>query len=88
MKMLPVRKENVMVARVRIHGMRQDRGEPIHAYGARLQGQESVCKHTQQCKNCETTVNYTEAIVQECVMSGVNKFRNRAWDKSQDMTLG
>lgn len=34
MKMLAVREKNVMVARVRLHGMRQDQGEPIGAYGA------------------------------------------------------
>ena len=34
MKILAVREENVMVARVTLHNMKQDRGEPIHAYGA------------------------------------------------------
>ena len=46
MKILAVREENVMVARVTLHNMKQDRGEPIRAYGARLRGQAGVCKFT------------------------------------------
>ena len=38
MKVLAVREENVMVARVTLHNMKQDRGEPIRAYRARLRG--------------------------------------------------
>ncbi len=36
MRRLAVREENTMVARVALHNMRQDRDEPIRAYGARL----------------------------------------------------
>ena len=36
MKILAVREEDVMVARVILHNMKQDRGEPIRTYGARL----------------------------------------------------
>ena len=35
-KKLAVRQENNMVARVKLHNMRQDRDVPIHAFGARL----------------------------------------------------
>ena len=35
-KTLAVREVNVMVARVALHNMKQDRGEPIRAFGARL----------------------------------------------------
>ena len=48
-KTLAVREENVMVARVTLYNMKQDRGEPIRAYGARLREQASVCRFTQQC---------------------------------------
>ena len=58
-KTLAVREENVMVARVTLHNMKQDRGEPIRAYGARLRGQANVCRFTQQCTN----VDYTEVIL-------------------------
>ena len=65
MKTLAVREENVMVARVTLHNMKQDRGESIHAYGARLRGQAGVCKFTQQCANCNADVDYTEAILRD-----------------------
>ena len=44
MMKLAVREENAMVARVALHNMRQDRDEPVRAFGARLRGQASVCK--------------------------------------------
>ena len=45
---LAVREENVMVARVTLHNMKQDRSESIHYFGARFQGQAGVCRFTQQ----------------------------------------
>ena len=35
-KRLAVREENIMVARVTLHDMRQDHDEPVRAFGARL----------------------------------------------------
>jgi hypothetical protein len=32
-----------MVSRVKLHNMRQDRGETIRAFSARLSGQAGVC---------------------------------------------
>ena len=46
MKILAVREENIMVARVTLHNMKQDRGKPIRACGARLCEQEGACKFT------------------------------------------
>ena len=34
-----------------------------YTYGARLRGQASVCKFTQQCTGCEANVDYIEAII-------------------------
>ena len=48
MRELAVREENTMVARVTLHNLKQDHDEPIWVYGARLCGQASVCKYTQQ----------------------------------------
>ena len=71
MKRLAVREENTMVARVTLHNMRQDRDEPVRAYGARLRGQASVCKFTQQCTGCDATVDYTEAILKDVLCQGL-----------------
>ena len=42
-KTLAVRQENIMVARVQLSQMKQDRDEPIRAFAARLRGQAGVC---------------------------------------------
>ena len=90
MKILAVREENVMVARVTLHNMKQDRGEPVRAYGARLRGQASVCKFVQQCTNCQANVNYTEAILRDVLCRGLEDPEIQLellGDKNQDMTL-
>ena len=69
--------------------MRQDRDEPIRAYGARLKGQASVCKFTQQCAGCRTDVDYTEAILKDVLCRGLEDTEiqmNLLGDKNQDMT--
>ena len=52
-KALAVREENVMVARVALHHMKQDRDEPIRAFAARLKGQASICKYVKTCPGCD-----------------------------------
>ena len=49
-KALAIREENTMIARVVLHNMRQERDEPVCAFGARLKGQVSICKFTQCCR--------------------------------------
>ena len=53
-KTLAVREENIMVARVNLHNMRQDRDETIRSFGARLRGQAGVCKFVMPrlCNRC------------------------------------
>ena len=72
-KKLAVRQENTMVARVALHNMRQDRDEPIRAFGARLAGQAGVCKFTITCPSdtCGRDVNYTDAILHDALIRGV-----------------
>ena len=62
-RLLAVRDENTMVARVTLHNMRQDRDEPIRNFGARLRGQAGVCKFFMQCPGCSKDVNYTDEIL-------------------------
>ena len=89
-KTLAVREENFMVARVILHNMKQDRGEPICAYGARLRGQASVCRFTQQCTSCEANVDYTEVILRDVLCQGLEDSEIQLdilGDKNQDMTF-
>jgi len=46
MRTLAVRKEDVIVARVRLYNTKLDTGEAVCAYMTRLQDQESVCRYT------------------------------------------
>ena len=86
----PVVAAALIVARVTLHNMKQDRGEPIRAYGARLRGQAGVCKFTQQCDNCNADVDYTEAILRDVLCQGLEDSEiqlDLLGDKNQDMTL-
>ncbi len=90
MKRLAVREENPMVARVALYNMKQDRDEPIRAYGARLRGQAGVCKYTLPCPGCSHDVHYTEAILRDILCRGLadNEIQmDLLSDSNQDMTL-
>ena len=70
-KSLAVREENVMVARVNLHNMTQDRDEPVRSFGARIRGQAGVCKFITTCQSCQAEVNYTEAILRDVLTRGI-----------------
>ena len=87
---LAVREENTMVARVTLHNLKQDHDKPIRAYGARLRGQTSVCKYTQQCTGCDANVDYTETILRDLLCRGLDDPEiqmDLLGNKNQDMTL-
>ena len=90
MRELAVGEENTMVARVTLHNLKQDREEPIRAYGAWLRGQASVCKYTQQCTGCDANVNYTDTILRDVLCRGLDDSEiqmDLLGNKNQDMTL-
>lgn len=70
-KLLAVREENTMVARVALYEMRQDDEEPIRSYGARIRGQANVCKYTIDCPTCEVPVSYTDAMLRDVLTRGI-----------------
>ena len=70
--------------------MKQDRDEPIRAFGARLRGQAGVCKFTIQCTRCEAEVNYTDEIIRDVLTRGIADSDiqlDLLGDKKQDMSL-
>ena len=87
MKALAVREENIMVARVALHHMKQDRDEPIRAFAARLRGQAGVCKYTKVCPECNHDVSYTEAILTDVLCRGIAIQIDLLGDPNQAMTL-
>ena len=71
-KRIAVREEYVMVARVALHNMRQDRDEPIYSFGACIQGQAGICKFNIQCPSCQNMVNYTDTILADVLTKGLS----------------
>ena len=89
-KRLAIQKENIMVARVALHDMRQDNDETIHSFGARIRGQANVCQYNTACPNCSTTVDFTDCILWDVLARGTadNEIQlDLLGDAKQDMTL-
>ena len=89
-KKLAVREENTMVARVTLHEMKQDRDEPIRAFGARIQGQANVCKYLLDCSSCGNEVNYKDQILRDVLTRGISDpdiQLDLLSSKNQEMTL-
>lgn len=70
-KTLAVREENIMVARVTLHNMKQDRDETVRSFGARLRGQAGICKFIIECPSCQCDINYTEPILRDVLTRGI-----------------
>ena len=89
-KSLAVKEENIMVARVTLNDMRQDRDESIRSFGARIRGQANVCKYVINCHECYEEVNYTEAILRDVLCRGIDDPEiqlDLLGDLNQDMTV-
>ena len=71
-KCLAVRKENILVARVELHHMQQDRDEPIRTFTARLRGQAGTCQFQIKCKcTPSTNVDYGDTMVRDALVHGL-----------------
>ena len=89
-RQLAVREENTMVARVTFNNMTQDREETVRSIGARLRGQAGVCKFVLKCNNCDTDVNYADAILRDVLTRGLYDSEIQLellGDQNQNMTL-
>lgn len=69
-KSLAVRQENVMVARLRLQQMRQDRDEPARTFSARLKGQASVCQYNISCE-CGAQPSYSDQMIRDTLIIGL-----------------
>ena len=90
MKLLAVREENTMVARVALYEMRQDTDEGIRSFGARIRGQANVCKFLLSCPHCTEDVSYTNEILRDVLTRGIADHEiqlDLLGDSNQDMTL-
>ena len=89
-RILAVREENTMVARVTLNNTTQDREETIRSFGARLRGQAGVCKFIIKFQGCHQDVNYTDAILRDILTRGLSDPEiqlDLLGDQNQNMTL-
>ena len=74
-KTLAVRAENLMVARVQLQNIHQDRDEPVRNFCARLRGHAGVCRF-QISKTCvcteEVQIDYSEEIIRDVLVKGLH----------------
>ena len=90
MKCLAVREENLMVARLNLHNMRQDRDEPVRSFSARLRGQANVCKYLIKCSSCSHDVSYANIMLRDALIRGLNDeeiMLGILSEQNQEMTL-
>ena len=66
-KILAVREENAMVARVTLNEMQKERNKPMRSFGGRVRGQACVCKYLLDC-DCDGEISYSKHILQEVVV--------------------
>ena len=88
-KSLAVRQENVMVARLKLQQMRQDRDEPVRAFAARINGQASVCQYSVKCE-CDAQVSYSDPMIRDTLIVGLADDEIRLdvlGQTNQDMSL-
>lgn len=88
-KTLAVRQENVMVARVQLQQMQQDRDEPVRAFAARLRGQAGVCNFQVECP-CGARVDYGTTMIRDALVRGLADDEIRLdilGESQQDMSL-
>ena len=92
-KTLAVRPENILVARVQLQCLKQDRDEPVRTFYAKLRSQARVCNFTQQ-KQCVCNemvdFDYSDIMVRDTFIRGLEDEDIRLeiiGQAQQDMTL-
>ena len=74
-KSLAVKMENILVSRLQLHNLKQDRDETVRAFAARLRGQAKVCEFlkTKKC-TCENEVqiDYSDEIIRDTLIRGLS----------------
>ena len=92
MKTLSVKQENVMVSRMKLHGLHQDAGESVRNFVARIKGQAELCRFEITCTaaQCTQRVRYTDEIVRDNVIRNLydqDIQREILGHENQNMTL-
>ena len=71
---LAVKPENILVARMKLLNLRQDRDEAVRSYAARLRGQAGICRFI-KTKTCtcerEISIEYSDDIIRDTLIRGL-----------------
>ena len=51
--------------------MRQNNGEAIRAFAARVKGHAHVCEYFTKCHDCEKTISYADTVVRDVLILGI-----------------
>ena len=89
-KALAVRQESSMVARLKLHNMKQVRDEPIRSFSAKVIGQAATCKYVTECPQCSHKVDYWKSIARDVPTRGIADQeiqRDILGDQNQDRTF-
>ena len=72
-KRLAVISTAVSVHKTELLSMRQDHGQPIRTFAAKIKGKAQVCSFSRTCNNnnCQQKVDYTDDIVKYVLISGI-----------------
>ena len=70
-KTFAVREENLIIARIDLHNMKQEQDESIHTYAARLKGKASQCKLSSKCSSCNSEVDYSDSTITDAISRGL-----------------
>ena len=68
---IAVKTENVWCLREKLHNMKQDTGEPVTGFAARLKGQARLCQYTLTCYcGCNVRNDFTDTVVMGDLVRG------------------
>ena len=88
---LAVQEDNTLVARFKLHGLKQDNGESIRSFSSRLRGQANICKLIVTCPKCNfAEVDFSDQLIRDTISRGIYDEDIRIHllsDKNQDMSL-
>ena len=61
------------VRKAEVLSLRQDHGQPIRSYAAKVKGKAQTCAFTKKCTatDCQETVDYSEDIVKYVIITGI-----------------
>ena len=89
MEKAAVEKQSDMLNEVKLMEAKQERGEPVRKYLARLRGLADICKLSVECLSCHETASYVDRIIITTLVKGLvdNETKGEILSKVQLLSL-